>query len=184
MNSCGGQCLKRRLTDVLSRSMPRLDCPDGCKAGANPVVCLAPLPHRAAGKLSTRSDHIHCTGLLSRRCHRSPVPGGERRERACGLPAPGFPSSFSFFFGAFFAPSWWSPGASWSFQVPRSRRRDASGRGCGTPVSCILETAVRNCAACGLLSQSTAKRQPDWVDRGEGNARCIIQCQFEGWRER
>lgn len=97
MNSCGGQCLKRRLTDVLSRSMPRLDCPDGCKAGANPVVCLAPLPHRAAGKLSTRSDHIHCTGLLSRRCHRSPVPGGERRERACGLPAPGFPSPFSFF---------------------------------------------------------------------------------------
>lgn len=70
---------------------------DGCKARANPVVCLAPLPHRAAGKLSTRSDHNHCTGLLSRRCHRSPVPGGERRERACGLPAPGFPSPFSFF---------------------------------------------------------------------------------------
>ena len=70
------------------------------------------------------------------------------------------------------------------FPGPPDPRREVGVRmGCSTPVSCTPETAVWSCTVCRLHSRSTAKRQPDWVDGGGGDACALFSVSLRGGRK-
>ena len=70
-----------------------------------------------------------------------------------------------------------------SFQVPQIPEEKWEWEWGAAPPFLALQRLLCGAAVCRLHSQSTAKRQPDWVDGGGGDACTLFSVSLRGGRK-